>query len=58
MLATTNSDGIWGMKGDPVKVEVNLARGLPSWHLVGLGDKAIKESIDRIRAAISNATLI
>ena len=43
------------MKGDPVKVEVNLARGLPSWHLVGLGDKAIKESIDRIRAAISNS---
>ena len=55
MLATTNSACIWGMKGDPVKVEVNLARGLPSWHLVGLGDKAIKESIDRIRAAISNS---
>lgn len=55
LLATTNSACIWGMKGDPVKVEVNLARGLPSWHLVGLGDKAIKESIDRIRAAISNS---
>lgn len=43
------------MQGEAVRVEVNIARGLPAWHIVGLGDKTIRESVDRIRSALSNS---
>lgn len=38
----------------PVETQVHIANGLPSLTIVGLGDKAVKESRDRIRAAISS----
>ena len=41
-----------------VDVEVHFAKGQPGITIVGLGDKAVKESIDRIRAALSSLGLI
>lgn len=45
---------IQGVDGCLVEVEVDISRGLPQTHLVGLPDSAVRESIDRIRAAIKN----
>jgi len=45
---------IQGIHGYVVEVEVDISNGLPQTHLVGLPDSAVRESIDRIRAAIKN----
>lgn len=45
---------IQGIDGYVVEVEADIASGLPQIHLVGLPDSAVRESIDRIRAAIKN----
>jgi len=45
---------IQGINGYVVEVEVDISNGLPQIHLVGLPDSAVRESIDRIRAAIKN----
>jgi magnesium chelatase family protein len=54
MLAKTKSAAVLGVDAYPVDVEVDLAPGLPTYATVGLPDAAVKESKDRIRAAISN----
>lgn len=41
-----------GMKAIPVDVQAQLAPGLPAFHLVGLPDKAVAESKERVRAAL------
>ena len=42
-----------GLEATTITIEVNLARGV-QFHLSGLADTAVKESYDRIRAAIAN----
>lgn len=54
-LATILSRAPLGMDAPLVQVEVHLASGLPSMTLVGLPEKAVKESRDRVRAAILNS---
>ncbi len=44
-----------GLDSYSVEVEVDIGRGLPSFSIVGLPDKAIDESKERIRAAIKNS---
>ena len=44
-----------GLDAPVVSVEVYLARGLPSLSIVGLVETAVKESRDRVRAAIQNS---
>ncbi len=44
-----------GLNGDIVEVETDLSRGLPAFNIVGLPDVAIKESKERVRAAIKNS---
>jgi magnesium chelatase family protein len=46
-----------GINAHPVDVEVDISMGLINFHIVGLPDKAIKESKDRIRAALKNSSL-
>lgn len=46
--------GISGIDGYLVTVEVDTRRGMPAFELVGLPDAAVRESRDRVRAAISN----
>jgi len=43
------------MRAEPVTVEVHLAQGLPAFNLVGLPDTEVRESRDRVRAAILTA---
>lgn len=43
-----------GVEGEIVEIEADITAGLPGVHLVGLGDAALKESRDRVRAAITN----
>ncbi len=55
MLAAIRSAALCGVAGTPVMVEVDAARGLPKWMIVGLAANAVKESRERVSAAIVNA---
>jgi len=55
MLAKVISGANVGLDSVPVTVEVDIAsRGLPSFTLVGLGDRAVEEARERVRSAINN----
>lgn len=54
-LATAYSRSQDGVHAPLVSVEVDLANGLPSFSIVGLPETAVKESRDRVRAAITNS---
>jgi len=54
-LAVLHSRALSGLDAPPVTVEVHLATGLPAFNLVGLPDTEVKESRDRVRAALQNA---
>lgn len=53
-LAVLKSRALAGMEAPEVNVEVHLANGLPSFTIVGLPDTEVKESRDRVRAALQN----
>jgi magnesium chelatase family protein len=55
MLARALTFAIDGVTPRAVWVEVDIRSGLPSFTIVGLGDTAVRESRDRIRAAILNS---
>ena len=55
MLAVTKTAGLSGIRGMEVTVEVSAERGLPAYHVIGLGDTAVKESAERVRGAIMNS---
>lgn len=55
MLAKINSIAVTGLDGEKIEVEVDLAPGLPSFSIVGLPDKAVEESKERVRSAIKNS---
>ena len=54
-VAVVLSRGLAGLDAPLVTVEVHLAGGLPAFNLVGLPDTEVKESRDRVRAALQNA---
>jgi len=54
-LAVVHSRAQIGLEAPPVTVEVHLANGLPGLSIVGLPEAAVKESKDRVRAALQNA---
>ncbi len=54
-LATTLCRASVGIEAPLVTVEVHLANGLPAFHIVGLAEKAVQESRERVRSAIANA---
>ncbi len=54
-LAIVLTRALVGIEAPLVHVEVNLANGLPGISIVGLPETAVKESKDRVRAAITNA---
>ena len=55
MFASVRSFGVSGIGGYPVTVEVNITNGLPHFGIVGLPDAAVRESGDRVHAAIRNS---
>ena len=54
-LAVLYSRALTGMDAPEVAVEVHLANGLPSFTIVGLPEAEVKESKDRVRAALQTA---
>ena len=54
-LAVLYSRALSGMESPLVTVEVHIANGLPSFTIVGLPEAEVKESKDRVRAALQNA---
>ena len=55
MFTKITSGAVLGVDGYTVAVEVDLTGGLPAFDIVGLPDSAVKESRERVRAAIRNA---
>ena len=55
MLAKVSSSAIFGLTFHHVDVEVDIASGLPLFTIVGLPDSAVKESKERVRAALKNS---
>ena len=54
MMVTVRSLGLTGITGYEVSVECFLSGGLPGFDVVGLPDAAVKESRERVRAAVKN----
>jgi magnesium chelatase family protein len=55
MLSRVRSATLLGVEAIPLFVECDINRGLPGIHTVGLPDAAVRESAERVRAAIRNA---
>jgi magnesium chelatase family protein len=55
MLARLESAAVLGVEAYPVHVEVDVGFGLPFFRMVGLPDASVRESRDRVRAAIRNS---
>jgi magnesium chelatase family protein len=55
MLATIESATVIGVDACRVHVEIDVSSGFPTFQLVGLPDASIKESRDRVRAAMRNS---
>ncbi len=54
VLATAQTFTLDGISARPVRVEVDVHRGLPAFSLVGLPDAAVREARERVRAALVN----
>jgi magnesium chelatase family protein len=55
MIVKTISSSIIGIDSFPIEVEVDITAGLPQFSTVGLPDVSVRESKDRIKAAIKNS---
>jgi len=58
MLAKVNSCALLGLHGVLVEVEVDTSRGMPSLTIVCLPDAAVKESSERVRAAVKHSGMV
>ncbi len=58
MLASVRSATLLGIDGQLVEVEVHISNGLPSYTVVGLPDAAVRESRERVRAALLSSGLM
>ena len=54
-LAIVQTRANAGIKAPAVSVEAHISNGLPSLSIVGLAEKEVKESRDRVRSAILNS---
>jgi len=54
-LAKSYSAQLIGLQSEIVTIEVDISNGLHAFSVVGLGDRAVEESKDRIAAAIKNS---
>jgi magnesium chelatase family protein len=57
VLAAVHSATLIGVDGRPVTVEVHVSNGLPGYTVVGLPDAAVRESRERVRAALLSSQL-
>lgn len=54
MVVSCNSMGLFGLDAFTVRVEADVSNGISAFDVVGLPDAAVKESRDRVRAALKN----
>lgn len=54
-MITLFSGTVIGLDALPVTVEIDLNNGLPTFEIVGLAGMAVRESRERVRAAINNS---
>ena len=54
MIAEILSGAVVGIDGYGVSVEIDIARGLPTFTIVGMPDAAVRESRERVSAALRN----
>src|SRR3712207_8432816 len=55
MVIKINSATFTGINGNIINVEIDISNGLPTFNIVGLPDISVKESKERVRAAIINS---
>jgi magnesium chelatase family protein len=58
VLATLLSATLVALEGRVIRVEVDVAPGLPGFTIVGLGDAAVREARERVRGALRNAGFV
>ena len=58
MLASVLSATLHGIDGRVIRVEVDVAPGLPGFSVVGLADASLQEARERVRGAIRNSGLV
>jgi len=58
VLATILSATLHGLEGRVIRVEVDVAPGLPGFTIVGLADAALQEARERVRGALRNAGFV
>lgn len=58
MYAKTFGETVCGINGEEIIVEVDISNGLPGFDIVGLPDTAVKESRERVRAALKNSGMM
>lgn len=57
MFSKVKSCALMGIDGRIVEVETDISNGIPTFDIVGLGDTAVRESRERVRAAIKNSDI-
>jgi len=57
MISRVQSCAIIGLHGIPIEVEVDISKGFPGFHIVGLADTAINEAKERVRSALKNSEI-
>ncbi len=57
MFANISSLGLFGLNAFPVDVEVDISRGAPQFDIVGLPDAVVRESRERIKAALRSSNV-
>ncbi|MBI4224522.1 MAG: hypothetical protein HY609_06265 [Deltaproteobacteria bacterium] len=55
MLGIVYSAGLMQLEASLVKVEVDVSKGFPGWHMCGLPERAVQESKDRVTSAVRNS---
>jgi magnesium chelatase family protein len=55
MIAITKSCVVIGIEAFPVNIEADISNGLPAFNIVGLPENAVRESRERVKAAIKNS---
>ncbi|WP_141500792.1 YifB family Mg chelatase-like AAA ATPase [Paenibacillus luteus] len=55
MFSLIHSASVYGVDGKGISVEVDISSGLPQVSIVGLPDPAVRESVERVRAALKNS---
>lgn len=55
VFSLIQSASVYGVDGKSISVEVDISSGLPQINVVGLPDPAVRESVERVRAALKNS---